>query len=285
MSPEQIRSSKHVDQRTDIWALGVILYELLTGRLPFFADNVTAVSAQIVADQPPPPTTHRADLPEELEAVVLRCLEKDPDRRFANVAALATALAPFAPPSAQLSLERIGRLSQRDLALGATVEADSVGALRTLPMSTGAIGWGKTSVPIERRAATVVGGLVLLGVIVVAVVLIVGERADEAGSRPAPAPLPRASAAAAPAVPPAGSAAASSPRPMATASASADVQASATPGALAPPSPRRGRRPSADRDQPRCGPGEVLSRGHCCPTGLAWQNGRCQRPLATDVPF
>ncbi|HEY8943896.1 MAG TPA: serine/threonine-protein kinase, partial [Polyangiaceae bacterium] len=96
MSPEQVRNARQVDTRTDVWSLGVILYELLTGRLVFEASTFMAVSAAIVADTPVPPSFLRADIPAELERVVLRCLQKDPDARFGDVEELLAALLPFA---------------------------------------------------------------------------------------------------------------------------------------------------------------------------------------------
>lgn len=96
MSPEQMRSSRDVDERTDIWALGVILYELLTTRIPFEAQSAIEMGLKVVQDAPTPPRTFRPDIPEELEQVILRCLTKDLNQRFADVGELATALAPFA---------------------------------------------------------------------------------------------------------------------------------------------------------------------------------------------
>ena len=97
MSPEQIRSTHAVDGRTDIWSLGVILYEMLTGRTPFTGEALDEVCAAVLHAEPARPRALRPDLPPELEAVVLRCLEKDAARRFSSVADLAAALAPFAP--------------------------------------------------------------------------------------------------------------------------------------------------------------------------------------------
>ena len=93
MAPEQLRSSKLVDTRTDIWALGIVMYELLTEKLPFDGDSMPElVLAITTADPPPLPDS----VPPELAAIVRRCLDKEPDRRFPDVAALAEALHPLA---------------------------------------------------------------------------------------------------------------------------------------------------------------------------------------------
>lgn len=111
MSPEQVRSLKHVDWRTDIWALGVIIYEMLTGRRPFDGPSLTAVSASIVLDTPKPMRAWRPEVPPAIEAAVLACLEKDREHRTQSVSALAQAIAPFAPTRSWPSVERIVRLS------------------------------------------------------------------------------------------------------------------------------------------------------------------------------
>ncbi|MFT3770829.1 MAG: protein kinase [Minicystis sp.] len=99
MSPEQMRSAGDVDGRTDVWSLGVTLYELLTGHTPFHADTVGNVLAAVLARPPVPPRQYRPDLSADLEALILRCLEKEPDKRFATVMDLSAALAPFAAPA------------------------------------------------------------------------------------------------------------------------------------------------------------------------------------------
>ncbi|HEY3666654.1 MAG TPA: serine/threonine-protein kinase [Polyangiaceae bacterium] len=106
MSPEQIRSSESVDARTDIWSLGCVLFELLTGVVAFDEPTLMQLSAAILEQDPIPLRTLVPDAPEELEAVLLRCLEKDVDKRYGNIAELAIALYPFAPRRSRISAER-----------------------------------------------------------------------------------------------------------------------------------------------------------------------------------
>ena len=106
MSPEQIRASKDIDARTDIWSLGCVLYELLTGTAAFDAPSLTQLSATILESSAPPLRALCPNAPLELEAIIMRCLEKEPSRRFHDVGELAIALYPFAPRRARISAER-----------------------------------------------------------------------------------------------------------------------------------------------------------------------------------
>ncbi len=110
MSPEQITSSRDVDLRTDIWSLGIILHELVTGRPPYHADTAPALMVAIAVAPPAPLRTHRPDAPAELEDIILRCLAKHRDQRFAHVAELAWALAPLSATSGAAAAQRIGRM-------------------------------------------------------------------------------------------------------------------------------------------------------------------------------
>jgi serine/threonine-protein kinase len=105
MSPEQLRASAQVDARSDVWALGVVLFELLAAQPPFAGATPPEVHAQVLAGAAP--RLPRSDVPDGLRAVVARCLEKEPARRFAGVMALARALAPFGPPGAEARLARL----------------------------------------------------------------------------------------------------------------------------------------------------------------------------------
>jgi serine/threonine-protein kinase len=94
MAPEQLRAGQ-VDGRADLYALGVVMFECLTGRRPFEGVSVASVVARTLTEDPPDPRAVAADLPEGLAAIVRRLLAREPDQRFATGAELAEALAPF----------------------------------------------------------------------------------------------------------------------------------------------------------------------------------------------
>ena len=110
MSPEQMESSKGVDARADIWALGVILFELVTGRVPFEGEAITELVLKIVTASPPILLGAMPGVPPGLDPIIHKCLEKKRENRYASVSELANDLLPYAPPRSRLSVERIANI-------------------------------------------------------------------------------------------------------------------------------------------------------------------------------
>jgi serine/threonine protein kinase len=127
MSPEQIRATHDVDHRTDLWSLGVVLYELLTGKPVFSGNTVAEVCSRVLLSKAPNLAEHCHTAPLELARVIGRCLMKDPSYRYRNAAELANALLPFAPLRARLHAERANSVMRDPLG------ADSVPPPNLLP--------------------------------------------------------------------------------------------------------------------------------------------------------
>ena len=126
MSPEQVRCSDGVDVRSDIWSLGMVIYEILTGHTAFIGTSITEICAAILEHTPQPMATHRNDVPPGLVAIIERCLEKDAAKRFQNVAELAMALMPFGPKRSRLNVERAVAVLQASGHVDPKLEVNSV---------------------------------------------------------------------------------------------------------------------------------------------------------------
>ena len=176
MSPEQMQSSKGVDARADIWALGVILFELLTGHVPFQGEAIPELVLNIVNSPTPSLRAFRPDVPPALEAVVGKCLEKNRDARYGNIAELAHAISPFAPKRASGSVERISRVIQN-----AGLSAPPATTAPTLPLQPVAppptpagtmATWGQTA-PGPGGKTKAVAGIFAAGAVALALGLVV----------------------------------------------------------------------------------------------------------------
>jgi serine/threonine-protein kinase len=110
MAPELMYNAKDVDGRADIWALGIVLYELLAEATPFEAETTMAVAARVLRDEPTPLTSYLPDVPPQLAAAIMQCLQKDPARRWPSVAELAASIAPFAPAHLASYVDEIAKM-------------------------------------------------------------------------------------------------------------------------------------------------------------------------------
>ncbi len=183
MSPEQLRNAPNIDGRADIWSVGVVLYELITGAPPFDGEGVGEIFARILESDPVPLVEKDPSIPKALSDVVLRCLRRDPDERWMTVGELARALAPFASEATQSEVERAELVLQRSQHFRAPVETDRiVAAIDAAAERAKALTKARESVPLpltrqkepKRRPALVAGlaavALVLVGLIAIAVV-------------------------------------------------------------------------------------------------------------------
>jgi eukaryotic-like serine/threonine-protein kinase len=241
MSPEQMTASRDVDARADIWAIGVVLYELLSGRVPFSAETLPQICALILTVAPPTIRQFVPSVPVALQAVVLRCLEKDRSSRFQNIGELARALAPFGSRATSRSVERIGKiLGAPSVSEGMPASMPSAQAARHEPSTQS--NWGQT-----RPSASSAGPLIASAA---AAIVVLGSVAGFFIWRSKPSatqPLASAAPTQAPATFPGSSAAPATP-PPATSAASAALAPSAEPARV--PSPKLVLAPHASPAKP-----------------------------------
>jgi serine/threonine-protein kinase len=221
MSPEQIREARTVDGRADIWAIGVILYELLTGATPFVSEAFGELCALILTAPPGPVRALRPEVSPALEGIIHRCLQKDPAQRFANVADLVTALR---------AAERIPAFTPAPPASAPQMSAALPAAART---GDGVANTHASTLPRNRGPLIAAGA----GVVAIAIAgaLVLGRARSEVSARPAAASL---TAPAAPA--PASSETPRSPPTTTTAAPPPEPVTTVTPPAPATPTPGQG---------------------------------------------
>ena len=180
MSPEQMRSARDVDGRTDIWALGVVLYECLCGHRPFEADAFSALVMKVAIERPP---SLPASTPSGLADVVYRCLEKNADARFRTIADLAAHLAPFAgnQRAAATIVERTRAMCDGVSSVVSRSIIDAPSRHTTLGTGVGEL----TPQPARSRRALVLGTALLAAAGVIAAILLTsrGHRDDAAAAR------------------------------------------------------------------------------------------------------
>ncbi len=267
MSPEQMRASLPVDARADIWSLGTILFELLSGRCPFEGDTLPVVCAKVLDEAPPDLSALAPDVPDALKRVVERCLQKSRDERYASVEELAQALRELAGDGGRRSIPR--RLSS---ASAFQLKSERASSLPTPPPASATIEMPQAvSKPSAAHGARLAAGFVALVALVGAAFAYSGSRrasppsaaaappfaaATLASSGPpsSSAPLPALPMPAAPTLDVPRSATAARPRkPRAVAAAAVAVPQPA-PSVAAPvgstPSAVPGPRPSADAWDP-----------------------------------
>jgi len=174
MSPEQIHESRDVDPRSDVWALGVILYELTTGTPPFNAESLPSLIAKILSETPVSPHARRAEVPEDFSRVVMRCLEKERSARWATVAELAASLEPFvrASPSSASPKE------PAPSALASSIEAPVASAPTAAHAQAPAPESSSPSRGGERRSLVFLGVGLLVAVVGGTTLLVMGASSD-----------------------------------------------------------------------------------------------------------
>jgi serine/threonine protein kinase len=230
MSPEQMRSSKNVDQRSDIWGLGVILYELLTGRVPFEAEAIPELCLKVVQDPAEPPKSIRPEISEGLNAVVLKCLEKEPSRRFENVADLAAALEPYSE-SSKGSSDRIAAVLNVP-SRPPMVSISAISSTSNPKIGTGGTAWGTTQQVQQRRMRIPL----IAGGVGAAVLLAIGVAVAMHGSKDQHAAAADSAALSSAPTPPSPPAATEAPKPVQTTEAP-QATATAAPAETAAPAP------------------------------------------------
>ncbi|MBX3202718.1 MAG: serine/threonine protein kinase [Labilithrix sp.] len=153
MPPEQVRDPMNVDHRADIWALGAILYEVLTGQMAFVGENIKEVLDRVLGEDPCPMPALRRDVPPELTAIVTRALARDRDARWPTAATFARALAPFGSIGVLSGLASI----QREVGSLSSISALRASLSHPAPMAPSPLGSGAYAAHAAPMAPSPVG--------------------------------------------------------------------------------------------------------------------------------
>ncbi len=321
MAPEQAKAEPDVDARADVWSVGATLFEMLVGSPAHAAPTPVAVVARILMSPAPPPSSQREGIEPALDVIVQRALTIDREKRFATAGDMRAALVRFRTGVAETatwtpppSLEAASSGASSGRSSGAGAGASS--SRRSSPSSTRASKGGLESTP--PTAATGPGSVRTAApwsgrarFFVVALGLGAGAAGALAWMRhraPSEVPVAETHATIAPAAP---SAALSAPAAASASTTSAGATSAGTTSDVATAPSDAGHVASAPADAGRamgnvlattgattaaasnhahaapaaCAAGEHVSSGHCCARGLEWQVDRCDRPLATTLPF
>ena len=274
MAPEQAKGEADVDARVDIWSVGAVLFEMLAGRAAHAATSPVAVLAKILTEPAPPPSSSGRSIPTELDVIVQRALTIDRDKRFASAKEMRNALREVRAQRG--TLDKTPALPEPEsdgaIAVAPTIDVKSGEPPTAEPPLEAAV--TKDGAPARARPFAVAGAIGVLAIAAILPWLVPGWR--NAGTATAASASLSVSAPA--------------PPPAASTIVEAPVATSSTPAVVVVPPPPASSvtaavtRPTATVTStlPRCAGGEVLSNGHCCPRGMVWQSGRCERPLATS---
>ncbi len=255
MSPEQATARKDIDARADIWAVGVVLYEMLVGEPPFLAPTLSAVIAKIVTEDPPGMVAKNHDIARALEEIVFGALVRDPAKRTKSAESFAKSLEEFERREATTD-PSLARTEAAPLPFETTNDALKRAEHRRFRFVFFAVG-----------LAALVGGGVFFFARRTETPKLGGEAVVTSAQSTAPDKIP------------------AEPAPKTDLDAGAALP---TPSASSPSQPVADQRlaPATKGRTLTCPTNEFPSEGHCCARGLKWSKmqSRCERPLATNLP-